>query len=179
MAAHGTGPPPRGMMRPSPPRPEAVRMTDWSTFAAADPELAAGGRALLERGGHGTGLLATVRPGVPPRISPVSVAIVDGRLLVFVIIGSAKERDLLEDGRYALHAHLDPVVPHEFQVRGRASELKDPAARAAAVAAWSFDVDEGYRLFALDIEHALLGERASADDWPPAYHAWPPRRDRR
>jgi hypothetical protein len=37
---------------------------------------------------------------------------------------------------------------------------------------WHFTVDDGYRLFELDVEHALLGERASADDWPPAYRSW-------
>lgn len=151
-------------------------MSDWSAFAADDPELAAQGRALLEKGGHGSGLLATVREGVLPRISPVSVAIVDGRLLVFIIIGSAKDRDLREDGRYALHAHQDPQRPDEFQVRGRATEVTDPAARARAIAVWPFEADDSYRLFALDAEHALLGERASAHDWPPVYRAWPRRR---
>ena len=147
-------------------------MSDWASFAAADPGLAETGRRLLERPGHGSGLLATVRDGVPPRINPVSVAIVGGRLLVFVIIGSAKDRDLLEDGRYALHAHQDPAVPHEFGVRGRAVEIADAAARAEAIAAWSFEADDDYRLFELQVEHALLGERASPDDWPPVYRSW-------
>jgi hypothetical protein len=147
-------------------------MSHWDSFAAADPELAGAGRRLLERPGHGSGLLASVRDDLPPRINPVSVAIVGGRLLVFVIIGSAKDRDLLEDGRYALHAHQDPAVPHEFGVRGRAVEVDDAAARAEAIAAWSFEADDDYRLFELDIEHALLGERASPDDWPPVYRSW-------
>ena len=149
-------------------------MTDWTTFAEAAPELASAGRRLLERSGTGSGLLATVRDGVPPRISPVTVGIVDGRLLVFVIVGSAKDRDLLADGRYALHAHQDPAVPHEFQVRGRAGEVTDPAVRAAAAAGWKFEVDDTYRLFELGIEHALLGERADPDAWPPLYRSWRP-----
>ena len=147
-------------------------MSDWTTFAEAALELASAGRHLLERSGTGSGLLATVRDGVPPRISPVTIGIVDGRLLVFVIIGSAKDRDLLDDGRYALHAHQDPAVPHEFQVRGVAAEVTDPAARATAAAGWTFEVDDTYRLFELDVDHALLGERASADDWPPVYRSW-------
>ena len=147
-------------------------MTNWTTFAEAEPELASAGRRLLERSGIGAGLLATVRDGVPPRISPVTVGIVDGRLLVFVIVGSAKDRDLLEDGRYALHAHQDPAVPHEFQVRGLGLAVTDPAVRDAVAAGWTFEVDDTYRLFALGIDHALLGERASADDWPPVYRSW-------
>ena len=98
-------------------------MSDWASFAAADPGLAEAGRRLLERPGHGSGLLASVRDDIPPRINPVSVAIVGRRLLVFVIIGSAKDRDLLEDGRYALHAHQDPAVP--ARVRGPRSGRRD------------------------------------------------------
>ena len=111
-------------------------MSDWATFAAGDPGLADAGRRLLERSGHGSGLLATVRGEAPPRISPVSVAVTGGRLLLFVIIDSAKDRDLLADGRYALHAHPDPDVPHEFQVRGRAAEAADPTVRAGAASDW-------------------------------------------
>jgi pyridoxamine 5'-phosphate oxidase-like protein len=144
----------------------------WAAFAAADPDLAAAGRRLVEAEGHGSGLLATVREDVPPRISPVSVGVVDGRLLVFVIVGSAKDRDLLDDGRYALHAHQDPAKPDEFQVRGCAVELADAASRDAAASHWFFEVDDGYRLFELTVEHALLGERPDADAWPPTYRSW-------
>lgn len=147
-------------------------MTTWNEFAAAAPELAAAGLATLERNGPAEGLLATVRDGVPPRIHTVKVGVVDGRLLTFVIVGSAKTRDLDEDGRYALHAHLDPAVPHEFLVRGRATAVSDATLRAAAVAAWPFEIDDGYALYELSIDHALLGERASADDWPPVYTSW-------
>jgi hypothetical protein len=149
-------------------------MTTWSAFAAAAPELAADGLALLERTGPAEGLLATVRDDLPPRIHPVKVAIVDGHLLTFAIVGSAKTRDLDDDARYALHAHLDPEVPNEFLVRGRATAVTDPALRAAAVAAWPFEVDDGYALYDLSIDHVLLGRRAGADEWPPVYVSWKP-----
>ena len=147
-------------------------MVAWADFATAAPELAARGRRLFERRGDGEALLASVRDDLPPRIHPINVAIVDGRLLAFVIVGSAKVADLAGDGRYALHAHQDPTAPHEFQVRGRAREVTDAAARGAVASAWSFDVDDGYRLFEFGIEHAVFGERASADDWPPIYTSW-------
>ena len=147
-------------------------MVAWADFATAAPELAAKGRHLFERRGDGEALLATVRDDLPPRIHPINVAIVDGRLLAFVIVGSAKVADLAGGGRYALHAHQDPAVPHEFQVRGRAREVTDPTALAAVASGWSFEVDDGYRLFEFGIEHAVFGERASADDWPPVYTSW-------
>ena len=79
----------------------------WRDFEAATPGLARDGRALLRRGDGEEGLLATVRGDGLPRINPVSIKIVGGRLLVFVL-PSAKRADLAEDGRYALHAHRIP-----------------------------------------------------------------------
>ena len=151
-------------------------MVAWKDFAAAAPELAATGQGLFERTTVGEALLASVRNDLPPRIHPINVAIVEGRLLAFVIVGSGKAADLAADGRYALHAHQDPAVPHEFQVRGRASEVTDPDTRATAAAAWPFTADEGYRLFEFSVDHAIFGERASADDWPPIYTSWRPNR---
>lgn len=147
-------------------------MTTWADFAGAAPEIAEAGRALLERTGVGEGILATVRDDLPPRIHPVKVGFADGRLLTFVIVGSAKTRDLEEDGRYALHAHLDPEAPSEFLVRGRAVAVTDGRLRSAAVAGWPFEVDDGYALYELSVDHALLGQRATADDWPPVYTSW-------
>ena len=144
----------------------------WDAFAASAPDLADAGLALLDRTGSGRGLLATVRVDTPPRINPVTLRIVDGRLLVFVIIGSAKDRDLLDDGRYALHAQWDPAVPHEFSVRGHVLEVDDHAVRDAAVAVWPFEADDSYRLYELLVDTALLGERPDADSWPPVYRSW-------
>jgi hypothetical protein len=149
-------------------------MATWNDFAAGSPTIAAAGRALLERSGIGEGLLATVHGDAPPRIHPVHVRIVDGRLLSFVIVGSGKASDLAADGRYALHADQDPAVPHEFLVRGRATAVTDAGLRAAAAGEWSFEVDDGYVLYELSIEHAVFGERATADDWPPVYTSWRP-----
>ena len=144
-------------------------MTSWNELATRAPAIAAVGRRLIERSGAGEGLLATVRGAAAPRIHPVNVGIVDGHLLVYVIVGSAKAGDLASDGRYALHAHQDPAVPHEFQVRGRAIEIADADHRAAAAAVWPFEVDDGYTLYELSIDHAILGERPTTDDWPPVY----------
>jgi hypothetical protein len=147
-------------------------MVSWSEFAASAPDLARRGRELFERTGTGEALLASVRDDLPPRIHPIYVRVVEGRLLAFLIVGSGKVSDLAADGRYALHAHQDPAVPHEFQVRGRAHEVRDRELRTVAAAAWSFEVDDGYRLFEFAVEHAIFGERASPDDWPPIYSSW-------
>lgn len=150
---------------------QTTALATWGEMAASAPLLAERGWALLAPTGTGDGLLATVRGDAPPRIHPVSFEIVDGQLLVF-ILRSAKLADLEQDGRYALHANIDETAPSEFMVRGVAHEVTDAAARAAAASVWSFSVDDTYRLFALDIATAALGERPTADAWPPIYSRW-------
>jgi hypothetical protein len=143
----------------------------WGEFAAAAPTLAEHGRRLLYRTGTGTALLSTVRGDGLPRIHPISVAIVEDRLVAF-INESPKATDLATDGRFALHTHQDPAAPDEFEVRGRARPIDDEATRARLAAAWYFDPSEGYRPFEFLIEGALLGARESPDDWPPRYTSW-------
>ena len=132
--------------------------------------MAAAGRVVLSVSGEVGPLLATVRGDAPPRIHPVSAAIVDGQLYVF-LLDSAKRRDLAEDGRFALHGHQDPAAPTEFSVRGRAVHVQAGVLRDRVAAGWSFEVDETYWLFDLRISSAILGER-TADEWPPRYTRW-------
>ena len=147
-------------------------MESWSAFARAEPEMAEQGRALLYQRGDGEGFLATVAANGTPRIHPLNVGVQGGRLLVFIQGHSAKARDLAANPHYALHAHQDPVTPHEFMVRGEARLVTDAVVRQTAAADWFFTVSDEYPLYELLIEHALLGERASADDWPPRYRSW-------
>ena len=69
----------------------------WSDLETAAPDLATEGRRLIYARGDGEALLATVRGDDLPRIHPVNVAIVDGRLYVFVIARSPKRGDLEAD----------------------------------------------------------------------------------
>jgi hypothetical protein len=147
-------------------------MKSWDAFASAEPEMAEKGRELLYQRGDGEGLIATVARNGVPRIHVLNVGVHDGRLLVFVQAQSAKARDLEANQAYALHAHQDPSRPHEFMVRGEARPITDAAVRGAAAAGWFFTVADSYPLYELLLDHALLGERASADDWPPRYRSW-------
>jgi hypothetical protein len=130
------------------------------------------GKALLYQRGDGEGLIATIAGNGTPRIHVLNVGVQNGRLLVFVQGHSAKARDLEFNPRYALHAHQDPAAPHEFMVRGEARLLTDAVVRQAAASKWFFTVSDSYPLYELLIEHALLGERDSANDWPPRYRSW-------
>jgi hypothetical protein len=142
----------------------------WADFEGAAPSIAAAGRTVLAAGGEAGALLATIRGDSPPRIHPVTVAVVDGGLYTF-LLDSAKRRDLAEDGRYALHGHQDPAAPTEFSVRGRARLVPAGAARDRVASGWAFEVDATYWLFELRIASAVLGDRA-ADEWPPRYTRW-------
>jgi len=144
----------------------------WGEFADAAPEIASEGRRLINGWGRGGVLLATVRGDELPRIHPITVAIVDGRLYAFVIADSPKRRSLEIDGRYAMHTHQDPAAPSEVALRGRARLIDDPDERARVAAGWAFTVDDSYSLFEFSIANALLGARARADDWPPIYTSW-------
>jgi dipeptidyl aminopeptidase/acylaminoacyl peptidase len=142
----------------------------WGEFATAAPDIAARGKELLYRTGHGEALLVTVRGDDPPQAHPISVGVVNGGLYAF-ILRSPKLRDLEHDGRYALHAHFDPKVPHEFLIRGRVRPVADTR-RAILAADWDWSVGNA-PVFEFLVEDALYGERASAVDWPPRYAAWP------
>jgi hypothetical protein len=143
----------------------------WAVFEADAPEIAAETVRLLRRGEIDEALLATVRGDGLPRIHPIYVAIVDGHLYGFML-PSGKSTDLELDGRFALHTHQDPSAPSEAMLRGRATLIGAGPLREAVAAAWSFEVGEADRLFEFSIEGALLGERATADDWPPIYRSW-------
>jgi len=143
----------------------------WATFEAAAPDLAAEGRRLMFRGETGEVLLATVSGDTPPRIHPIWVEVLDGRLLAFLHTDS-KARDLEADGRYAMHTHIDPAEPSEFSIRGRAWAVTDPERRRTAAEGWPFTITDAYRLFEFDVEAAVLGIRPNADAWPPRYTSW-------
>jgi pyridoxamine 5'-phosphate oxidase-like protein len=149
----------------------------WGELEAAAPAIAEAGRRLLYARGDGEAILATIRGDGLPRIHPVNIGLVDGHLYTFVIGGSPKRVDLERDGRYAIHSHQDPGAPSEVLLRGHARRVDDAAERERAAAGWPFGVDESYVLFELTIAAALLGDRPTADDWPPRYTAWPGRAD--
>jgi len=148
----------------------APTLATWGDFAAASGDLAASGARHLDRA-HGAALIATVRGSESaPRLHPVTVGIVDGGLYVF-LLDSAKRTDLVEDGRFALHAHQDQAAPDEFSVRGRARLIEAGETRDRVADGWFFEVDDTYWLFELLLQSAILGERA-ADEWPPRYRRW-------
>jgi hypothetical protein len=104
-------------------------MLTWPEFRETRPDLADAGRALFYQfGGVGLGFLSTVRRDGGPRVHPMCPVITDDGIYA-LLIPSPKLRDLVRDGRYAMHSF--PCVDNEdaFYVTGRAGVRDDAAVR--------------------------------------------------
>ena len=152
-------------------------MATWSEFEHARPEMAAAGRKLLYQFGIGLGYLATVRKDGGPRLHPFCPILTDGGLYG-LIAASPKQRDLLRDGRYAIHTFPSPDRDDEFYLTGRAIRRDDAelthTVRAAFLATGGTSTNDEM-LFEFDIEHVLLDtykKRGEPDNWPPIYTKW-------
>lgn len=130
-------------------------MGRWAEFAAADPELAA---QAAERLHGGVAYLATVRADGSPRVHPVTPIVGSGRLFVFMEPTSPKGRDLRREPRYALHSAVadSSGTGGELHLRGMAQAIDDPALRALATAAASYEPADRYVLFELSVAGAML-----------------------
>lgn len=102
-------------------------MATWSQFAEAEPELEARGRERLA--GHA--YIATTGADGRPFVHPIVPLIGEGRLFVFVQLGTPKEHNLRRDGRYAMHTPLGEK-DEEFIISGHALEADDAASRTIA-----------------------------------------------
>ena len=130
-------------------------MASWSDFAAADPSMAAGIRALLQQYGPAMGYLATIRRDGGPRVHPVSPVLTDDGLYCF-IVDSPKRRDLERDGRYALHSYPPEESDDEAYVAGHATPVVDVTVIARLADALDASPAVDWQLFELSVETALL-----------------------
>jgi hypothetical protein len=131
-------------------------MVTWKEFAAAEPDLADVGRALLFQFNVGLAFLATVRRDGAPRLHPVCPVLSDDRLFVLIIPTSPKRHDLRRDGRYALQTFPQPKPgSDEFSIAGKAVGVDDPAVRAAILRDAKHMADASEIAFELWIEHVM------------------------
>ena len=135
-------------------------MFQWADFEAVAPMLAAQGRELIEH--FRFVLVGTIRRDGTPRISPVEARLVNGHLMLVMIPGTLKARDLLGDPRILVNSPIThPDDPNrEFKLRGRVIEIQDPELReatASAIEATSgWRPPDGWHFFALDIQEATF-----------------------
>lgn len=133
-------------------------MFQWANFEVAAPTLAAQGRELIEH--FRFVLVGTIRRDGTPRISPVEARLVRGQLMLVMIPGTLKARDLLRDPRILVNSPIThPGDPNrEFKLRGRVVEIQDPELREATAGAMEatsgWRPPDGWHFFALDIQEA-------------------------
>jgi hypothetical protein len=101
----------------------------WGEFSLARPDLAEGGRNLFYQHGVGLAFLATVRADGGPRLHPMC-PVFDLEELFAFIVPSPKQRDLLRDGRYAMHSFPCPENEDAFYMTGVAVLVDDALIRA-------------------------------------------------
>jgi hypothetical protein len=100
----------------------------WPEFEALRPDLAEAGRALLYQFGVGLGFLATTRSDGGPRVHPMCPIMTEAGMFAFIVPGP-KQRDLLRDGRYALHSFPCPDDEDAFSCMGSVVVVADAAQR--------------------------------------------------
>jgi hypothetical protein len=128
----------------------------WKEFAAAEPDLADVGRALLFQFGVGLAFLATIRGDGGARLHPVCPVLSNDRLFVLITPTSPKRYDLIRDGRFALQSFPQPKPgSDEFYVTGKAELLDDPAVRADILRAAKHMADASEVAFELWIDRVM------------------------
>jgi len=134
----------------------------WADFESSAPDLAAQGRELIDR--FGFVLVGTIRRDGTPRISPVEARVVQGHLMLVMIRGTHKARDVLRDSRLVLNTPVfDPMDPgSELKLRGRAVPVEDrgllEATAQATKAASGWRPPADWHFFSIGVEDVALME---------------------
>jgi hypothetical protein len=146
----------------------------WHAFAEAAPELALLAREAFED--QHLCIIATLRANGWPRVSPNEVYLVDNDLLLGMMPGSLKARDLERDPRITVVNGQSQRIPARGDVKlyGRAVGVDEAGLRERfadtqeATIGWR--PSEPFHLFAVDIESAgfiSFGEARQMLRWSP------------
>jgi hypothetical protein len=154
-------------------------MKTWNEFAALRPDLAEPGRALLYKVGVGLAYLATTRADGGPRVHPMC-PIITARGAFAFIVPSPKQRDLVRDGRYALHSFPCDDNEDAFSCRGRVRPVRDDGQRRELGEVFVAEraqlgvpmpaADDA--LFEFLLEGCLLTRTTGLGDPRPAHQVW-------
>jgi hypothetical protein len=143
----------------------------WSEFEQAAPALAEAGKGLFTQHGVGLAYLATIRSDGGPRLHPMCPLFAEGGLFAF-IVPSPKQRDLVRDGRFAMHAFPADEMDDEFCITGSVGAIGPGPMRDVLAEAHTAAVEDDHGLFEFDVESALMARYRFRGDWPPTYTVW-------
>jgi hypothetical protein len=149
-------------------------MARWAEFEQSAPDLAASGRRrLVGADGGAIGFIATVSRDGLPRMAPVCPIFCERDVYLSVGIDTPKKFDLLNSGRYVLHAFLGEN-DEEFQIAGRALLVKHVEERERVHASIQFSFKPDDPVFRLEIDRCLWGywENVGKPDTRPVRRRW-------
>lgn len=157
-------------------------MLTWVEFAAAEPELASAGVGLLYPPHIGVGLayLSTIRPDGGPRVHPMCPILTAEGLFALIVPGP-KCRDLVRDGRYAMHSFPTDDNEDAFYLTGVAQHVDDVARRRTVVDQFlgersQFEFTEEHlaeqMAFAFRVDTAMLTRTTGHGDPEPRHTIW-------
>ena len=134
----------------------------WAKLETEAPDLARLGRERLEA--CGLALLATLRRGGWPRISPIEPFFAEGEL-VFGVMRSGKARDLARDSRCTLQSVVTAPDAGEGELKlyGRAVAAGDDLRASVGGAWWLERPAAEAAVYRFDIEEAVFVEWHLAD----------------
>jgi hypothetical protein len=124
-------------------------MARWADLEASEPEFAERVRQRFKAHRHST--MATLRKDGSPRISGTEVEFVDGEVVLGMMPGSLKDRDLRRDPRLAIHSPSeDPpediaehsAWPGDAKLAGRAIEMPEATLPVQPASAFRVDLSE-------------------------------------
>ncbi len=131
-------------------------MRSWSEFESAVPEFAAAARMLfVGSDGIAIGFLSTASRLGSPHLAPVCPIFSGTDLYLSAVTRTPKVQDLRDNPVYVLHSFLGPA-DEEFQIHGRADEVRSPTERKAVLQAIRFgSFDPNHTIFRLSIGSTL------------------------
>lgn len=156
-------------------------MVTWGELSIVRGDLADAGRALLYQHGVGLAFLATVRSDGGPRLHPMCPLLAGEDLYAF-IVASPKQRDLLRDGRYAMHSFPRPDNEDAFYLAGKAVLVEDRLSRdqlsevfvSERAALGVPPPGDSELLFRFEINSCLLTRTTGHGDPDPVHTIWSP-----
>lgn len=135
--------------------PAEIPMTaNWSSFAAAEPELAKVAEERFAAFTHH--VLATLRKDGSPRTSGLEVRFTGGELWLGMMPDSLKARDLHRDPRFSLQANPGEgtgLGGGDVRIAGRAVEVDDPKLKGAYVK--EVEPPEPFHLFRTELTEVV------------------------
>ena len=129
-------------------------MISWGEFKLQKPEWAEAGERIFKPASDAIGFLATVAKDGRPRMAPICPIFALHRIYLSAARHTVKYFDLVNDGRYVLHAFLGEG-DEEFQFSGLARMVTSDDEKRDVHANISFQFDPADAICELPMNRAL------------------------